>query len=380
MQDPLGAIAEYTTALSSAPRHREAMKGLTRLTTDGSSDGSIDGASRATMPSAYVRTFFDGYAPYYEQHLVDVLGYRGHEAIASAVRAAMGEDAMWAEIKAGARPLLRVLDVGCGTGLVGASMRATGVVGDLIGVDVSPDMVATVEETRPKLYTALYAGDLGDLGDGADGADDVGSVGSAGGAAAAAVEGGGVGGYGGVGGDATLRPAVLTALPLVHRTNIDVITAAEVFGYVGNLRQVLPALAAMLIDPHGVIAFTVEVERGEEKHGEERGGGRRDGVVDVETDGASPRLGEAERVGANGAVTGEEKEEERAEEREKEREEEVHGYRLGSQGRFVFSERYVDRLMPQLGLEVVIRRVGSLRSDDQRSVVYVVRRRAVIAS
>ena len=43
------------------------MKGLTRLTTDGSSDGSIDSASRATMPSAYVRTFFDGYAPYYEQ-------------------------------------------------------------------------------------------------------------------------------------------------------------------------------------------------------------------------------------------------------------------------------------------------------------------------
>ena len=214
--------------------------------------------------------------------------------------------------------------------------------------------------------------------------DDVGSVDSAGGAAAAAVEGGGVGEYGGVGGAATLRPTVLTALPLVHRTNIDVITAAEVFGYVGNLRQVLPALAAMLSDPHGVIAFTVEVERGEEKHGEERGGGRRDGVVDVETDGASPRLGAAERVGANGAVTGEEKEE-RAEEREEEREEvereeEVHGYRLGSQGRFVFGERYVDRLMPQLGLEVVIRRVGSLRSDDQRSVVYVVRRRAVIAS
>ena len=75
-----------------------------------------------------------------------------------------------------------------------------------------------------------------------------------------------------------------------------------------------------------------------------------------------------------------EREEELEEEREEEREEEVHGYRLGSQGRFVFSERYVDRLMPQLGLEVVIRRVGSLRSDDQRSVVYVVRRRAVIAS
>jgi predicted TPR repeat methyltransferase len=364
------------------------MKGLTRLTTDGSSDGSIDSASRATMPSAYVRTFFDGYAPYYEQHLVDVLGYRGHEAIASAVRAAMGGDAMWVEIKAGARPRLRVLDVGCGTGLVGASMRATGVVGDLIGVDVSPDMVATVEETRPKLYTALYVGDLGDIGDIGDGADGVDGVDSAGGAAAAAVVGGDGGEYGSVGGAATLRPTVLIDLPSIHRTNIDVITAAEVFGYVGNLRQVLPALAAMLSDPHGVVAFTLEVERGEEKQREgRRGGGRRDGAVDVETlvetEVASPRSGGAERVRANGAVTGEEKEEregEREEEREGEREGEVHGYRLGSQGRFVFSERYIDSLIPQLGLEVVIRRVGSLRSDDQRSVVYVVRRRVVLAS
>ena len=102
--------------------------------------GARPGADRA--PSPYVRAVFDGYADRFESHLI-ALGYR----IPGLVRAALvGTDA--------AGPLL---DLGCGTGLVGLAL-ADLPLGPLHGVDLSPRMLARA--AAKNLYAALHEADL----------------------------------------------------------------------------------------------------------------------------------------------------------------------------------------------------------------------------
>lgn len=55
-----------------------------------------------------------------------------------------------------ARPRLDILDIGCGTGLVGAAVRDLG--GRLDGADISPAMLAKAEAKR--LYDGLFQADL----------------------------------------------------------------------------------------------------------------------------------------------------------------------------------------------------------------------------
>ena len=72
---------------------------------------ALTGVTTAAAPREYVTNLFDGYAHRYERHLVDVLGYRN--------------PALMRRMLAGARPgncrFRRALDLGCGTGLVGAA-------------------------------------------------------------------------------------------------------------------------------------------------------------------------------------------------------------------------------------------------------------------
>lgn len=51
-----------------------------------------------------------------------------------------------------------ILDVGCGTGLVAAELRAKGVMDPIDGVDLSPEMLVKAEEKA--LYQSLYEIDL----------------------------------------------------------------------------------------------------------------------------------------------------------------------------------------------------------------------------
>ncbi len=77
---------------------------------------------------AYVRNLFDQYAERYDAHLVNKLDYQGPQVIKSLLEE-------WLSRPEG----LRILDLGCGTGLCGPILRAFA--DELVGVDLSGKMV-----------------------------------------------------------------------------------------------------------------------------------------------------------------------------------------------------------------------------------------------
>jgi len=94
----------------------------------------------ATQPAALIAGAYDAYAPYYDVHLVRGLKYRLPERIAERLKRAY--------------PDLRfnLLDLGCGTGLVGACLGR--IQGHMIGVDVSQRMID--EAARHQLYSRFH--------------------------------------------------------------------------------------------------------------------------------------------------------------------------------------------------------------------------------
>ncbi len=146
------------------------------------------------MPPAYVARLFDDYAPRFDRHLTETLGYRGPELILAALDAV-----------APGRQFGVALDLGCGSGLAGRALRAR--VGRLIGVDLSDGMVAQARTTG--VYDEVTAGDLI--------------------AFLAAREAGGA----------------------------DLAVAADALVYLGDLRPVCAGAAAALM-AGGLFAFTVE--------------------------------------------------------------------------------------------------------------------------
>jgi predicted TPR repeat methyltransferase len=98
---------------------------------------------------AHVARLFDQYAPRFDEHLIDGLGYRAPTLLRDAVAEACAH---------ANRPMHfgRALDLGCGTGLAGAAFRDC--VEHLEGVDLSAGMIA---QARTKgIYDALYVGDV----------------------------------------------------------------------------------------------------------------------------------------------------------------------------------------------------------------------------
>ena len=155
--------------------------------------------SPARAPQAYVAGLFDGLAPQFEKHLVRDLEYRIPEALARLARPAI----------AAAVPA-RVIDLGCGTGLLGAELADTGA--ELIGVDLSARMLAIA--ARRAVYARLEQADLIDV----------------------------------------LRQA---AAGSVHA-----VLAADVFVYLGDLEAVFGA-ALLALAPGGLFGFSVEGTEGE---------------------------------------------------------------------------------------------------------------------
>ena len=157
----------------------------------------------AAMPEGYVRALFDGYAPGFDQALIEGLGYRAPELLLRAVQAARAGERM----KFGS-----VLDLGCGTGLAGAAFRPF--CDWLVGVDLSPAMLA---KARAKgLYDRLIEGE---------------AAGFLGQEAAA-------------------------------KARYHLILAADVLMYLDDLAPVLKA-AAQVLAPSGLIAFSLETHGGD---------------------------------------------------------------------------------------------------------------------
>ncbi|WP_304621601.1 tetratricopeptide repeat protein [Roseomonas sp. KE0001] len=157
-------------------------------------------AAPARAPAAYVRDLFDQYAPRFAAELTQRLGYRTPEALAELLRDSGVEAAR----------RLRVLDLGCGTGLSGLALAPFAA--RLEGLDLSPCMLA--EAARQGCYDALHEADLLDFLPGQAGRH-------------------------------------------------DLIAAADVLNYLGDLA---PALRAMrqALRPGGLLAFSVELGEGPE--------------------------------------------------------------------------------------------------------------------
>lgn len=101
-------------------------------------------------PREYVRSLFDEYAGRFEQHLTGTLDYQTPAAVAALL---------------GAEPIGTLVDLGCGTGLMGPLVRDR--CQRLVGLDLSPRMI---EQARAKgIYDELIVGtleeSLGGIGD-----------------------------------------------------------------------------------------------------------------------------------------------------------------------------------------------------------------------
>ncbi|MBL6456538.1 tetratricopeptide repeat protein [Belnapia sp. T6] len=149
-------------------------------------------------PAAYVRDLFDQFAPRFEAELTGRLAYATPALLARLLE----------ESGTPPRRALRVLDLGCGTGLSGAALAPFA--RRLEGLDLSPRMLA--EARRRGLYDALHEADLLDWLPG--------------------------------------RPA-----------GFELIAAADVLNYLGDLGPALRAIAGALA-PGGLALFSVEAGEG----------------------------------------------------------------------------------------------------------------------
>ncbi|ACB25669.1 methyltransferase domain-containing protein [Methylobacterium radiotolerans] len=106
------------------------------------------GDTLPVLSPAYVRALFDDYAPRFERHLVEGLGYVGPQLVRDALPRAPERFAV-------------ALDLGCGTGLMGEVVRDR--VDHLTGIDLSPGMLALARTKTARgrpLYERLVEGDV----------------------------------------------------------------------------------------------------------------------------------------------------------------------------------------------------------------------------
>jgi predicted TPR repeat methyltransferase len=195
--DRPGAIAAFAKARDADPEdHLGAQLQLARLGGD---------TGTPAMTQAYVRRLFDQYAARYDTALTEHLHYRGPAILFAAVKAAA---------RAAARPMRfgAMLDLGCGTGLAGAAFR--GSVDWLVGVDLSPAMVAIA--AGKSLYDRLLTDAMQDI----------------------------------------LATEATNAAPY------QLVVAADVLVYVNELAPIVAAVARLLA-PAGLFAFTVETHAGD---------------------------------------------------------------------------------------------------------------------
>lgn len=146
-----------------------------------------------SAPKDFVRNLFDQYAPYFEKHLMEHLDYQSPQKLYDAV----------CKIIPAHKTNLVILDLGCGTGLCGTLFKKSSK--KLIGVDISPMMVN--EAKSKNLYDEIIIEDI--------------------------------------------------VHALDHLKQNDLILAADVFGYIGDLDKIF-SLAHAALNKEGIFAFTIE--------------------------------------------------------------------------------------------------------------------------
>ena len=101
----------------------------------------------ARVPDECIQQLYRKFSAFYESNMVDTLGYEAPARLGALLKTVLGE-----------RAGLRVLDLGCGTGLSGLSLKVWAA--HLTGVDLSPEMV---EKARDRaIYDRLEVAELTD--------------------------------------------------------------------------------------------------------------------------------------------------------------------------------------------------------------------------
>ena len=135
------AVASYDRALATQPDFAEAAENRELPL--------FELGHTVRSPSKYMRGLFDGFSHHYDDTMLNKLDYRGHlhvRAMTERVRPRLKP------------PPWRILDLGCGTGLVGVALRALAAGSRLDGLDISPRML---EAARARgIYSDLILGDL----------------------------------------------------------------------------------------------------------------------------------------------------------------------------------------------------------------------------
>lgn len=103
------------------------------------------GETPKTAPKAYIAALFDQYADIFELILVDSLGYDVPNLLRTAI-----------ETRFTGRKFAKLLDLGCGTGLIGEAFADLALV--KTGVDISANMVEIAAERE--IYQQLFTGDI----------------------------------------------------------------------------------------------------------------------------------------------------------------------------------------------------------------------------
>ena len=163
---------------------------------------ALRGETTDAAPAGFVADVFDSYAPWFDQHLEGELGYR----VPSLMRAAVDEY-LPGDTSSGGRTFTRALDLGCGTGLVGAEFHDC--VGAMDGVNLSVKMLAVA--ARKNLYQDLINTGIEEFLSARDG------------------------------------------VPAAY----DLVLAGDVFIYIGRLNRVFAHVADCLL-PGGLFVFSIE--------------------------------------------------------------------------------------------------------------------------
>ncbi|KAL3937610.1 MAG: hypothetical protein SGBAC_007319 [Bacillariaceae sp.] len=199
------AKSHFLRALEYNPKDGHALVQLASLDAgSGEDDGII--ANVKDLDPAYVRALFDGYSSRFESELVDVLQYQGHTLVYEALEKA------WKEVDAAT--IQRIIDLGCGTGLLGELMVHRLPAVEVHGVDLSPRMVDLAAARRSNnqgrhVYTSVNCADAAEY------------------------------------------------LSNLEQESVDAILAADVFIYIGDIGPVLQESARSLVQG-GLVGFTVE--------------------------------------------------------------------------------------------------------------------------
>ena len=144
-------------------------------------------------PLIYIEQLYNEYAPYYQQQLLKQLDYQVPKRFFQALNETLNLD----------NPQLNIVDLGCGTGLVGEQIKP--MARNLIGVDIADNMLAIAKQSG--IYNQL------------------------------------------------IKQDIQQALP--NLTDLDLITAACTFDYIGDLEPILTT-AHQSLNSGGIICFSSE--------------------------------------------------------------------------------------------------------------------------